>query len=30
MSKKVVDTNVVEMQFDNRKFEKNVAASMST
>ena len=30
MSKKVVDTNVVEMQFDNRNFEKNVATSMST
>ena len=30
MSKKVVDTNVVEMQFDNRNFEKNAAESMST
>ena len=30
MSRKVVDTNVVEMQFDNRNFEKNVAESMST
>ena len=30
MSKKVVDTNVVEMQFDNRNFEKNVSTSMST
>lgn len=30
MSKKVVDTNVVEMQFDNRNFENNAAESMST
>ena len=30
MSKKVVDTNVVEMQFDNRNFERNVSTSMST
>ena len=30
MSKKVVDTNVVEMQFDNRNFEKNVSTTMST
>ena len=30
MSKKVVDTNVVEMQFDNRNFEKNAAESIST
>ena len=30
MSKKVVDTNVVEMQFDNRNFEKNVSTTMTT
>ena len=30
MSKKVVDTNVVEIQFDNRNFEKNVSTTMST
>ena len=27
---KTVDSKVVEMQFDNRKFESNVATSMST
>lgn len=30
MSKALVDTNIVEMQFDNTKFEKNVKQSMDT